>query len=88
MATLEALNKKIDDQGAVLRDIQHAVRGNPTLGQKGIIPRLEDLEAARESDKKIKGMIVGASAGGGLAAGIFGWPMVKKFLAFLGFILK
>ncbi len=60
------------DQERILKEVHDAIVGNKT-GNKGIIPRLEDLEKYRESDKKIKwGMA------GGLATLNFIWHALTK----------
>ena len=60
-----------------LNEIHAAIVGNPAMGQKGIIPRLTELEKYRERDEKFKNRIAG-----GLAFGtpvlVIVWHWIQK----------
>lgn len=52
------------DQEKLLKDVHTAIVGNESLGQKGIIPRLNDVEKYQQKDKLYKAKVAGGIAVG------------------------
>jgi len=59
-----------------LDEVHAAIIGNEKLGQEGIIPRLNKVEAYQQTDKIYK-----AKVAGGL---LIGGPLIDGFLHWLG----
>jgi len=71
--------------GQKLEKIYKAVVGEPELGTKGIIPRLDDCEKKitdlQEVNKKRWWFVAGASTGAGFVGGLVGGPTLKFIIA-------
>lgn len=52
------------EQQRKLDEVHSAIVGNPTLGQKGIIPRIEKLEEYQLKDQAFKYKVAGGIAAG------------------------
>jgi len=65
------------EQQQKLNEVHAAIVGNPSLGTKGIIKRIDELEAYKEQDEKFKNKVAG-----GLAVG------TPIFVAFWHWITK
>jgi len=59
-----------------LNEVHDAIIGNPAFGQKGIVPRLNELEDYQQKDKLYK-----AKVAGGLFIGV---PLLDAFLHWIG----
>lgn len=61
----EAIHKRLDAQDAKLDAIHNALVGNPQLGHKGLVPRVDTLEQGyRDHDNKLLrwgGIVTGVS---------------------------
>jgi hypothetical protein len=52
------------DQEQKLNELHTAIVGNPALGNKGIVARLQDVEKYQETDKAFKYKVAGGMAVG------------------------
>lgn len=67
------------EQEKILNEIHAAVVGNPAIGLKGIIPRLNELEEYKTRDQKFKNKIAGALAVGTPVL-VVAWHWIEKKL--------
>lgn len=58
-----------------VNEIHTALVGNPSLGQEGVVPRLNKVEAYQQKDKLYK-----AKVAGGLLVGV---PLLDAFIHWL-----
>lgn len=57
-----------------LNEVHAAIVGNKDLGQKGIIPRLEEVERYQNNDKIFKAKVAGGLAvGTPILVGLWNW---------------
>ena len=85
---LNHLAQAQDTQGKLLHEVHKAIIGDPAMGQKGVVPTLEEhhnrIKGLEETNKMLKwtGRVLIAFGG------FIGWPYLKAGLVKLIFLIR